>query len=72
MEKSRVLEVRFLKNDKRDEREIIAYLSNGAEIHIIPCHNSWEQYGGTIEDLQVTMSIARKHNAWLHGSGKNP
>ena len=67
MEKSRVLEVRFLNVDKKKEREIVAYLSNCSEIHIGTCGNGWQQWGGTIEDQQITAGIAKRNNAWLHG-----
>lgn len=60
--------VQFLNEGK--EREIIVSLSNGAEVHISACYESWEQWGGTIDDLYVTMPIAERNNAWLHGEGR--
>lgn len=60
--------VQFLNEGK--EREIIVSLSNGAEVHIAACQESWEQWGGTIDDLYVTMPIAERNNAWLHGKGR--
>ena len=49
------------------KREIEVSLSNGHIVHIIACYESWQQYGGTIEDKQTTMPIADKFNSWLHG-----
>lgn len=50
-----------------NEREIKVNLSTGSEVTIIPCHESYEQYGGTLAELQVTCLVAEQYNAWLHG-----
>lgn len=49
-----------------NEREIKVNLSTGSEVTIIPCYESYEQYGGTLAELQVTYYVAEKYNAWLH------
>lgn len=49
------------------EREVLVTLNNGTEIHIVPCHESWEQFGGTIDELYTTVDVAEAYNNWLHG-----
>ena len=34
----------------------------------VPCCESWEQFGGTTEELRVTVPVADRYNAWLHGA----
>ena len=48
-------------------RRIKVRLSNGTNIYIVSCHESFEQYGGTVEELRIALPIAYKYNAWLHG-----
>lgn len=56
----------FEKQIKR--RKIKVTLSNKTVIYIIACYESWEQYGGTIDELRITVPIAEKYNRWLHGN----
>ena len=54
--------------DRKKGRKIVVTLSNGRRITIEACHESWQQYGGTTEELYITMPIAEKYNDWLHNS----
>lgn len=50
-----------------DKRWITVQLNTGSKIHIVPCYESWQQYGGTEDELSYTMDIAEAFNDWLHG-----
>lgn len=54
-------------NRKKGEREVMCTLDNGTEIHIAECYESWEQWGGTTDELACTVDIADCINGWLHG-----
>ncbi|MBT9176518.1 MAG: hypothetical protein DDT20_00837 [Firmicutes bacterium] len=45
-------------------------LSNGTTIRAEACHESWQQWGGAVEELYVTMPTVEAHNDWLHGGEK--
>lgn len=62
-----VKKIELLNVDKVEDREVKVTLSNGTQIYIVACHESWEQYGGCVEELKKTVDIAEKYNAWLHG-----
>ena len=62
-----VKEIELLNTDKVEDREVKVTLSNGTEVHIVACHEGWEQYGGCVEELKKTIDIAERYNAWLHG-----
>ena len=49
------------------ERKVLVTLTNGTQVTIEPCHESWQQYGGNAEELWKTVRIAEEYNAWLHG-----
>ena len=50
------------------KRKVKVTLANKTVIYIVPCYESWEQYGGTVEELKLTVPIAEKYNRWLHGN----
>lgn len=54
-------------NDGAAERLIVITLSNNTNIKATSCCESWEQWGGTTEELYVTQPIVEAHNDWLHG-----
>lgn len=56
--------------DRKKGRKIMVKLSNGTRITIEPCYESWEQYGGTTEELYITMPIAERYNGWLHSNSR--
>ena len=62
-----VKKIELLNVDKVEDREVKVTLSNGTQIYIVACHESWEPYGGCVEELKKTVDIAEKYNAWLHG-----
>lgn len=62
--------VKFLYENRPSQRKIKVKLSTGATVTIESCYESWEQYGGTKEELFVTMPIAEQYNGWLHGGEK--
>ena len=41
-----VKKIELLNVDKVEDREVKVTLSNGTQIYIVACHESWEQYGG--------------------------
>lgn len=55
---------------QKNKRHIKVKMWSGNVITIVPCHESWEQFGGVLEELKVTQSIAEKYNKWLHGADK--
>ena len=63
--KIRRVELLYVNQPKR--RKVKVTLTNGTRVYIESCYESWQQYGGTTEELYVTMPIAEKYNNWLHG-----
>lgn len=63
--KVRRIDLLYANQPKR--RKVKVTLTNGTKIYIESCYESWQQYGGTTDELWVTMPIAEKYNAWLHG-----
>lgn len=49
------------------KRKVKVTLSNKTIIYIESCYESWQQYGGTTDELWLTVPIAEKYNNWLHG-----
>jgi hypothetical protein len=72
MDDLQVIKVVFVNTDSIDDRECICTLNNGTEVHISSCYESWEQWGGTRNELYVTMPIAERINDWLHGLEDEP
>ena len=66
MRKIKVKEIRLLSHKR--EREIMIILNTGTVISAAPCYESYEQWGGSIEELQITGPIVSALNDWLHGS----
>lgn len=50
-----------------DKREIHVTLDNGTIVKICACHESWEQYNATTDELYTTVDVAEYYNSWLHG-----
>lgn len=63
----KVVRIDLLNADDIENRQVKVTLSNGTEITIVRCWESWEQYGGTTDELRITINIADKYNNWLHG-----
>lgn len=66
---AKIKKIELLWQNVKSRRQVKVTLTNGHVIRIDRCHESWEQYGGTTEELWLTMPIAKKYNAWLHGRG---
>jgi hypothetical protein len=62
-----IKKVDFLYENQPSRRKIKVTLSNKTKVYIEPCHESWEQYGGVVDELRITMPVAKKYNKWLHG-----
>ena len=59
--------INFIGQNRKNKRKIKVKMTSGSTITIEPCHESWEQYGGTTEELYITVPIAEEYNNWLHG-----
>ena len=66
MEKN-VRKIEFLYANQPHRRKIKVTLTNGTKIYIESCYESWQQYGGTTEELFVSMPVAERYNYGLHG-----
>ena len=62
-----VTEIKLLNANDVENRQVEVTLSNGTVIKIEKCYESWQQYGGTVEELGLTVDIAERCNKWLHG-----
>lgn len=69
--KPRILAVEPVDNGDIDDRMVVVKLSNGSEVHIVACQESWEQFGATQDEMWLTVPVAKKYNDWLHG-GEEP
>jgi hypothetical protein len=56
-----------IKTVTKPNRQVQVKLSTKSIIKIERCQESWEQWGGTTEELWQTVDIADKYNDWLHG-----
>ena len=50
-----------------EARQLRITLNSGSVIVAEACHESWEQWGGTPDELCHTQSLVEAHNDWLHG-----
>ena len=62
-----ITEIKLLNANDVENHQVEVTLSNGTVIKIEKCYESWQQYGGTIEELSMTVDIAERYNNWLHG-----
>jgi hypothetical protein len=67
----KIKSIAFQFRNQISRRRVKVTMKSGNKIYIVPCHESWEQYGGIYEELQKTCGLADKCNGWLHG-GKMP
>lgn len=61
-----ITEIKLLNANDVENRQVKVTLSNGTVIKIEKCYESWQQYGGTVEELGMTVDIAERYNNWLH------
>ena len=62
-----VTEIKLLNANDVENCQVEVALSNGTVIKCEKCYDIWQQYGGTIEELGMTVDIAERYNNWLHG-----
>ena len=67
MKQLAIRRIELLYNNRPKQRKVKVTLTNGTRIYIERCYESWQQYGGTRSELYLTMPLAEKYNAWLHG-----
>jgi hypothetical protein len=63
--------ITYLYEKQPSRRQLKIKLSNGRSIRAESCHESWQQWGGTTDELYITMPTVEAHNGWLHG-GERP
>lgn len=68
----KIKDIEFKNNGKIKDREVVVTLDNDTEIHIASCYESWQQWGGTRDELCCTVDVAECANDWLHGMGEIP
>jgi len=66
-----IKKIEFLYENQPSRRRLKITLSNGAKIKAESCYESWQQWGGTTDDLYITMPIVEANNEWLHGGEKS-
>jgi hypothetical protein len=64
----KIKKIELIGQNRPKNRKVKVTLTNGTKITIVPCCESWEQFGGTTEELRVTVPVADRYNAWLHGA----
>jgi len=62
-----ILLVTNIKYVHQEARQLVITLNDGSEITAEACHESWEQWGATVDQLCFTQPIVGAHNDWLHG-----
>jgi hypothetical protein len=68
MDAPKIKKIELIGENRPNDRKVKVTLTNGTKITIVPCCESWEQFGGTAEELRVTVPVADRYNAWLHGA----
>lgn len=64
---AKIKSIHFQYVNQVSRRRIKVTMKSGNKIYIEPCYESWQQYGGCLEELQRTCDLAQKCNGWLHG-----
>ena len=65
-----VKKVQHLYENQQSRRQLKITLSNKTVIRATSCYESWQQNGGTTDELWVSMPIVEAHNDWLHGGNR--
>lgn len=65
--KPTIKKIEYLNENRPSRRQLKITLSNKRVIRAESCYESWEQWGGTQEELYITMPTVERHNGWLHG-----
>jgi len=72
MGKYKIEKIELLNENDIENREVLVTLDNGTEIHICACYESWQQWGGTTDELGTSVWVADEANDWLHGDSCPP
>ena len=67
MANGKIKKVEFLYINQPSRRKIKVTMTSGNIIYIESYYESWQQYGGTADELWQTVSLANEYNGWLHG-----
>lgn len=67
MKTVRIKKIEFLYQNTKSRRQLKITLTNGTKIYAAACYESWEQWGGNVDELRLTMPIVERNNGWLHG-----
>lgn len=62
-----IKDIILLNEDDIENREVLVTLSNGTQVYIDACYESFQQWGNTTDELWITLPIAEEYNDWLHG-----
>ena len=62
--------IQYLHERRPNARQLKIILSNGTTVRAEACWESWEQWGGTREELCITLPLVEQHNEWLHGGDR--
>ena len=62
--------ITYLGQNRPSIRKLKIELSNGRTIKAQKCHESWEQWGGSQDELRLTMPTVEANNEWLHGGAE--
>ncbi len=62
MSKPTIKSIKFFGENNPKNRKIKVKLSSGATITIEPLYESWQQFGGTKDELWITVKTAEKYN----------
>lgn len=62
----RIEDISFKYDADPAKREVLVTLDNGTVVHIGSCYESWQQWGGTTDELYATVDVADIMNGWLH------
>ena len=62
-----IKKIEYLYENRKNKRELKITLSNKTIIRACACYESFEQYGGTVDELYLTLRTVERHNIWLHG-----
>lgn len=69
--KPHIKSIQYLYENQKSRRQLKITLSNKTIVRAESCSESWEQWGGTVDELYITMPVVQSHNSWLHG-GERP
>jgi hypothetical protein len=65
-----IKKIEYLSENRPSKRQLKITLNNGTIIRAQACYESWQQWGGTENELWATMPTVEAHNDWLHGLAK--